>query len=72
VTKIVSTNYVQDQETIKKTSNEFLNNAKQVMQSFDESNTLNSDQSGFNYILTSGRTLSEEGERVTLSSVSLL
>ncbi len=72
MTKIVSTNYVQDQETIKKTSNEFLNNAKQVMQSFDESNTLNSDQSGFNYILTSGRTLSEEGERVTLSSVSLL
>jgi hypothetical protein len=42
------------------------------MQSFDESNTFNSDQSGFNYILTSGRILSEEDERVTLSSVSLL
>ncbi len=37
VTKIVSTNYVQDQETIKQSSNEFLNNSKQVMQSFDES-----------------------------------
>jgi hypothetical protein len=72
VTKIVSTNYVQDQETIKQSANEFLNNSKQVMQSFDESNTFNSDQSGFNYILTSGRTLSEEDERVTLSSVSLL
>ncbi len=72
VTKIVSKNYVQDQETIKQTANEFLNNAKQVMQSLGESNTFNSDQSGFNYILTSGRTLSEEGERVTLSSVSLL
>ncbi len=57
---------------LKKTANEFLNNAKKVMQSFDESNTFNSDQSGFNYILTLGRTLSEKGERVTLSSVSLL
>jgi hypothetical protein len=72
VTKIVSTSYVQDQETIKQTANEFLNNAKKVMQSFDESNTFNSDQSGFNYIFTSGRTLSKEGERVTLSSVLLL
>jgi hypothetical protein len=72
MTKIVSTNYVQDQETIKQTANEFLNNAKQVMQSFDKSNIFNSDQSGFNYILTSGRTLSEASERVTLSSDSLL
>ncbi len=71
VTKIVSTSYVQDQET-KQSINEFLNNSKQVMQSFDESNTFNSDQSGFNYILTSSHTLSEEDERVTLSSVSLL
>jgi hypothetical protein len=70
VTKIVSTNYVHDQEVIKQTANEFLNNAKQVMQSFDESNTFNSDQSGFNYVITSGRTLSEEGEKATLSSVS--
>jgi hypothetical protein len=42
------------------------------MESFDESNTFNSDQSGFNYILTSVHTLSEESERVTLSSVLLL
>ncbi len=42
VTKIVSTNYVQDQETIKQTAIEFLNNEKQIMQSFDESNTFNS------------------------------
>jgi hypothetical protein len=70
--KIVSTNYVQNQETIKQTANEFLNNAKQVMQSFDKSNIFNSDQSGFNYILTSGRTLSEASERVTLSSDSFL
>jgi hypothetical protein len=72
VNKILSTNYVQDQETIKQSANEFLNNSKQVMRSLDESNTFNSDQSGFNYILTSGRTLSEEDEKVTLSSVSLL
>ncbi len=31
VTKIVSTNYVQDQETNKQTTNEFLDNARQVM-----------------------------------------
>ncbi len=36
VTKIILTNYVQDQETIKQSANEFLNNSKQVMQSFDE------------------------------------
>jgi hypothetical protein len=66
VTKIVSTNYVQDQETTKQSANEFLNNSKQIVQSFNESNTFNCDQSGFNYILTSGRTLSEEDERVTL------
>ena len=42
------------------------------MQSFDESSIFNSDQSGFNYIIPSGRTLSEEGEKVTLSSVSSL
>ncbi len=70
--KIISTNYVQDQETTKQSANEFLNNSKQVMQTFDESSTFNSDQSGINYVLTSGSTLSEEDERVTLSSVSLL
>ncbi len=36
VTKIILTNYVQDQKTIKQSANEFLNNSKQVMQSFDE------------------------------------
>ncbi len=72
VTKIVSTNYVQDQETVKQTANEFLTNAEQVMQSFDNSNIFNSDQTGFNYVLTSGRTLSEASDRVTLSSDSLL
>ncbi len=72
VTKIVSTNYVQDQETTKQSANEFLNNSKQVVQSFNESNTFNCDQSGFNYILTSDRTLSEEDERVTLFLFSLL
>ena len=70
VTKIVSTNYVYEEKVIQETVNKFLKDAKEYVKSFGEENTFNSDQSGFNYIMTSGRTLSEEGEKITLSSVS--
>ncbi len=62
-TKVVSTNYFHEDQAIQQAASELLKKARQLIDSYGEANTYNSDQSVFSYIMTSSLTLSEEDKK---------
>ncbi len=72
ITKFVSTKFVQETENIVRNANAFLETAKTSFPSYRLDHIFNTDQSGFNYEMTTGRTLSHLGEKATEASVTSL
>lgn len=70
ITKFITTNFVQQKEATEISVNTFINETKEEIGRFCPSLVLNTDQSGFNYEITSNRTLSSVGEKSTLALVS--
>lgn len=73
VTKFVTKKTRQDEEAIKQRADEFVETINGMKQDegglYSSSNVWNTDQSGFNYELFSGRTLSDKGEKDTFLMV---
>lgn len=63
VTKFVSLNFNNEQQDVELTAMEFVHNTRQSLMDYYEGNVYNSDQSGFNKELHSGRTLAYKGQK---------
>ncbi len=72
ITKFVTSNYSKEAENILESANTFLETSKAILPNFRPDHIFNTDQSGFNYEMTSSRTLSFVGEKATTASVSSL
>ena len=71
IVRFVSYRHQQTQDEIKEAVQELLNDyVRTVRTRFDPSEVFNTDQSGFNYIVHTNRTLSYTGERTTHGAVS--
>ncbi|OXA48191.1 Tigger transposable element-derived protein 6 [Folsomia candida] len=70
IQKLVSKRAVRDMDQITATAALFRQQMKSLIPKFLPSNILNTDQTGFNYEMTSTRTLSWKGERKTLGSAN--
>lgn len=63
INKFITSRTLEDGETIKKQAEEFINTVKQNIETYGVSNVFNSDQSGFQLEMHSGRTLAVEGQK---------
>ncbi|XP_025160400.1 uncharacterized protein LOC112589848 [Harpegnathos saltator] len=65
VTKFVTRRTLEDSVDLQKTTDDFLKAVKPLIEQFGSENIYNSDQSGFQLEIHSGRSLSNEGEKKT-------
>lgn len=63
IVKFVSLHYSEDIKNIENKANEFRNNVKKIICKYPPNAVLNTDQSGINYEMHSGRTLSLKGSK---------
>jgi len=63
VNKVVTRQQVEDADAIKKTAEDFVAGIREEIKAIGAANTYNSDQSGFNLELHSGRTLTTKGSK---------
>ena len=69
VNKILSRQQVDDETTIEETARKFVAKTREEMRRIGAENTFNSDQSGFNLEMHSGRTLAPIGTKKVVSVV---
>lgn len=69
ITKYVTRKQLSDTESLQKSAAEFIELVKTHMTTVGAENTFNSDQSGFNLELHTGRTLAIEGQKLVESTV---
>ncbi|XP_046744322.1 uncharacterized protein LOC124410191 isoform X2 [Diprion similis] len=63
ITKFITRKTLEDSKNLKKTAEEFTNNVKSVINDLGLENVYNSDQSGFQFEMHSGRTLANQGSK---------
>jgi hypothetical protein len=68
ITKFVSLVNLLNMDEITASANLFVENVKINLPRFHQDHVLNTDQSGFNYLLKSSRMLSKKGEKLTIAS----
>jgi hypothetical protein len=69
ITKLVTRHHADDTDAIIESADSFVRDAKQQMQNYVHEEILNTDQVGLELELHSSRTLSYEGEKVTMARV---
>ncbi len=72
ITKFVTSRYKQESEQIAATAQLFVESALITFSDYSLNQILNTDQSGFNYEMYSGRTLAPKGQKEVLSTVKSL
>ncbi|XP_044594057.1 uncharacterized protein LOC123271728 [Cotesia glomerata] len=63
INKFITSKTIEDSKSLKQQAEEFVNNVKQKIKIYELANVYNSDQSGFQLEMHSGRTLAVEGEK---------
>ncbi|CAF2826171.1 unnamed protein product [Rotaria sp. Silwood2] len=69
ITKLVTRHHAEDTDAIIESADSFVRDAKRQMQNYTHEEILNTDQIGLELELYSSRTLSYEGEKVTMTRV---
>lgn len=63
INKFITSKTIEDRQILEKQSEKFIHDVKHNIKSYGLSNTYNSDQSGFQLEIHSGRTLTDEGQK---------
>lgn len=69
ITKLTTKRNVDSEDTISKTVDDFLNYSNRIISNYSPSRVFNTDQSGLQLEIYSNRTLSYQGEKITVATV---
>ena len=69
ITKLVTKREFEDKDLIKKSADDFVDSVKKIVLNYPHDRVLNTDQSGLHLEMFSNRTLSYQGEKLTLATV---
>jgi hypothetical protein len=72
VTKLVTKKEVENADIIKHSADQFVSDVQKIITNYKQEHVLNTDQSGLELEMYSNRTLSFEGEKLTIAKVRSL
>ena len=72
MTKLVTKKVVEDADIINHSAEQFVSDVQKIIKNYKQECVLNTDQSGLELEMYSNRTLSHEGEKLTVAKVRSL